>query len=89
MKLCELRKEPYTMAELYKIVEEKLKKDGNWPDDIIDYTLVVNQNIEVLDNAFVLFHRYSTAHAREYSSMSISSAQDLQILRPIKYDYVQ
>ena len=29
MKLCELRKEPYTMAELYKIVEEKLKKDGN------------------------------------------------------------
>lgn len=52
MKLCERRKEPYTMAELYKIVEEKLKKDGNWPDDIIDYTLVVNQNIEVLDNAF-------------------------------------
>lgn len=26
MKLCELRKEPYTMAELYKIVEEKLKR---------------------------------------------------------------
>ena len=34
MKLCELRKEPYIMAELYKIVEEKLKKDGNWPDDL-------------------------------------------------------
>ena len=43
MKLCELRKKPYTMAELYKIVEEKLKKDGNWPDDIIDYALVDNQ----------------------------------------------
>lgn len=24
MKLCELRKEPYTMTELYKIVEEIL-----------------------------------------------------------------
>ena len=52
MKLCELRKKPYTMAELYKIVEEKLKKDGNWPDDIIDYTLVKNQNIELLGNDF-------------------------------------
>ena len=29
MKLYELRKNPYTVSELYKIVEEKLKKDGN------------------------------------------------------------
>lgn len=31
----------------------------------------------------------ATAHAREYTLMSILSDQDLQILRPIKYDYVQ
>ena len=52
MKLCELRKNPYTVSELYKIVEEKLKKDGNWPEDMIDYVAVDNTSLEILDNTF-------------------------------------
>lgn len=52
MKLSELRKNPYTIAELFKLMEKKLKKDENWPDDMIDYTMVHNESIEILDNAF-------------------------------------
>ena len=51
MKLCDVRRKPYTVAELYSIVKEKLKKDGNWPDGIeADYT--GSADVKIINDAF-------------------------------------
>jgi len=51
MKLCDVRKEPYTVRELYLTVREKLKKDGNWPEGI-EHDAAGPEAVEIIDSSF-------------------------------------
>lgn len=51
MKLCDVRRKPYTVAELYSIVKEKLKKDGNWPDGI-ETDSAGSADVEIINDTF-------------------------------------
>lgn len=52
MKLCDIRKEPYTVKDLYQAVKKKLYDDGNWPEEIVDYDLVDSENMKIIDSSF-------------------------------------
>ena len=57
MKLCDVRKNPYTVKELYQAVKEKLCNDENWPADIIDYDLVDSESMKIIDSSFDIIPR--------------------------------